>query len=94
MLGIPFNIASYSLLTCLIAHICGYIPHKMIHVIGDAHIYMNHIESAREQLTRIPMTEPRIVFNRHLDNIEDFRYEDVELLDYFPHDPIRFKLAV
>jgi thymidylate synthase len=91
-LGVPFNIASYALLTHMIAQECGMQPGELIHTIGDAHIYLNHIEGIKEQLHRKPRALPTLkIAPRAFDNI---RFEDIELVGYDPHPPIRFEVSV
>lgn len=93
-LGVPFNIASYSLLTCMIAHVTGLKPGDFVHTLGDAHVYLNHIEPLKEQLTREPKDFPKIVFKRPISNIEDFTMDDFELQGYNPHPKITMEMAV
>ena len=93
-LGVPFNIASYSLLTMMIAQVTGLQPYEFIHSFGDVHLYANHIEQARLQLSREPRPLPRVELNPEIRRLEDFRYEDIRLLDYNPHPPIRAPIAV
>jgi len=93
-LGVPFNIASYSLLTLMIAQVCGLRPGEFIHTFGDLHLYANHLEQAREQLSREPRPLPRMRLNPEVRDIHAFRYEDFELLDYNPHPAIRAPIAV
>jgi len=93
-LGVPFNIASYALLTCMIAQVCGLQPGEFVHTLGDAHLYLNHLDQAREQLQRVPRTPPRLVLNPDVDSIFGFRYEDVRIADYDPHPAIRAPIAV
>jgi len=93
-LGVPFNIASYSLLTMMIAQVTGLQPYEFIHSFGDVHLYANHIEQARLQLSREPRPLPRVELNPEIRRLEDFRYEDIRLLDYHPHPPIRAPIAV
>lgn len=93
-LGVPFNIASYSLLTIMLAHICGYTPGEFVHTLGDAHVYLNHIEPLSHQLTRIPKPFPTLSIRRTVNNIEDFDYEDFVLLNYNPHPNIKMDMAV
>ena len=93
-LGVPFNIASYSLLTILIAKVTGLKPGDFVHTIGDAHIYSNHMEQVNEQLSREPKKLPSIKLNDEIDNLFDFTYDDIELVDYDPHPLIKGKVAV
>lgn len=93
-LGVPFNIASYSLLTMMIAHVTGLKPGEFIHTFGDLHLYTNHLEQARLQLTRDPRPLPTVVLNPDVHTLEQFRYEDVQLLNYNPHPPIKAPIAV
>lgn len=93
-LGIPFNIASYSLLLMMVAKVTGLEPGTFVHTIGDAHIYLNHIEQVNLQLSREPFPLPKMIIHRDTDNIEDFRYEDFELVDYQCHGRIKGAVAV
>lgn len=93
-LGSPFNIASYAILTLMLAQVCGYKPGELVIFIGDAHVYENHITQLKEQLTRLPRPFPQLKFRRQVGNIEDFRWEDVELIGYYPHPPIKMEMAV
>lgn len=94
-LGVPFNIASYALLTRMIAHVTGLLPGTFIHVLGDAHVYANHVEPLRIQCERTPTEFPKLKFKRNdISNIEDFEFEDFELLDYHPQGKIQMKMAV
>ena len=93
-LGVPFNIASYSLLTCIIAHVCGLKPGDFVHTLGDAHVYSNHVEPLKEQLGRTPRPFPKIVIKRKVDNIEEFTIEDFEIQGYDPHPKITMAMAV
>ena len=93
-LGVPFNIASYALLTHIIAYLGGYEVGEYIHTFGDVHIYANHIEQAKEQISREPKSFPTIKINQLSRNLDDFRPEHVELLNYDPHPPIKAELTV
>jgi len=93
-LGVPFNIASYSLLLLMVAMVTGLKPGEFVHTFGDAHIYLNHLEQVRLQLSREPRPLPKMVIKREVKDIEDFRYEDFELLDYNPHPAIKAEVAV
>lgn len=92
-LGVPFNIASYSLLTILIAHICGLKPGEFIHSMGDTHVYTNHISQLQEQITRVPRQFPTINIKRDIKNIDDFTSEDIELVNYNPYPTIKMDMA-
>jgi thymidylate synthase len=93
-LGVPFNIASYALLTMMIAQVTDLEPGEFIHVLGDAHLYQNHLEQVREQLTRAPRPLPTMRLNPAVKNIDGFRFEDFELLNYNPHPHIAAPVAV
>lgn len=93
-LGVPFNIASYALLTLMIAQVAGFDPGEFIHSFGDVHLYNNHREQAALQLTRIPNHLPRLKLNPDVKNIFEFRYEDFMLENYQPHPPIKAQVAV
>jgi len=93
-LGVPFNIASYALLTLMVAHVTGLEPGEFIHTLGDAHLYNNHMLQTREQLSRTPRPLPSMRLNPEIKSIFDFRFEDFELLNYDPHPPIKAPVAV
>jgi thymidylate synthase len=93
-LGVTFNIASYSLLTMMVAQACDLKPGDFVHTFGDLHLYSNHLEQAREQLGRDCRTLPRMQLNPAIKRIEDFQFEDFTLLDYDPHPSIRAPIAV
>jgi thymidylate synthase len=93
-LGVPFNIASYALLTMMIAQVTGLKPGEFIHTLGDAHLYLNHLEQADEQLTREPFPMPRMELNAGVRDILDFKYADFKLLDYRCHPAIKAPIAV
>lgn len=93
-LGVPFNIASYSLLTMMIAQIAGWKPGEFIHTFGDAHLYLNHLDQADLQLSRKPYPLPQMKINTEVTSLFDFRYEDFELVDYQCHPRISAPIAV
>jgi thymidylate synthase len=93
-LGVPFNIASYALLTMMMAQVTGLKPGEFIHTFGDAHLYRNHLDQARLQLTRTPRKLPRMKINPEVNSIFDFVYEDFVLEDYDPHPHIKAEVAV
>lgn len=93
-LGVPFNIASYALLTMMIAQVCGLQPGDFIHTLGDAHIYLNHIEQSRLQLTREPRKLPVMLINPERKNLLDFDYDDFRLEGYDPHPHIKAEVSV
>jgi len=93
-LGVPFNIASYALLTLMIAQVCDLQPGEFIHTFGDTHLYLNHLEQARTQLARAPRTLPRMRINPGIRNLFDFKYGDFALEDYDPHPAIKAPVAV
>ncbi|MGD9887540.1 MAG: thymidylate synthase [Bacilli bacterium] len=93
-LGVPFNIASYALLTMMVAKVCGLEPKEFVHTIGDAHIYQDHLEQVALQLTREPRDLPKMIIKRDVRSIDDFGFEDFELLDYHPYPSIKGKVAV
>ena len=93
-LGVPFNIASYALLTHMVAQVCGLGVGDFVHTLGDAHLYSNHVEQAREQLAREPRALPRLRLNPDVDDLFAFRFDDIEILDYDPHPAIKAPVAV
>ncbi|MEN8241337.1 MAG: thymidylate synthase [Chloroflexota bacterium] len=93
-LGVPFNIASYALLTMMFAQVCGYQPGDFVITFGDAHLYNNHLEQARLQLTREPMPLPEMRINPEVDSIFDFKFEDFELSGYQAHPHIKAEVSV
>ncbi len=93
-LGVPFNISSYSLLCCMIAQITGLKPGDFVHTIGDAHLYLNHLEQAREQVSRTPLEWPTLHLNPECKNIDDFDYEDITIEDYNHHPHIKAPISV
>jgi thymidylate synthase len=93
-LGVPFNIASYALLTMMVAQVTGLKPGEFVHTFGDAHLYLNHVEQAREQLKRAPRALPRMDLNPKVRSLFDFKYEDFTLTGYDPHPHIKAMVAV
>ena len=93
-LGVPFNIASYALLTMMVAQVTGLKPGEFVHTLGDAHLYLNHLEQAREQLTRKPYALPTMRLNPEVNDIFAFRYEDFKLENYQAHPTIKAEIAV
>lgn len=93
-LGVPFNIASYALLTLMVAQVCDLGVGEFVHVLGDAHLYLNHLDQARLQLTRQPYPLPRMKINPSVKSIFDFKYEDFELINYQSHPSIKAEVSV
>jgi thymidylate synthase len=93
-LGVPFNIASYALLTMMVAQVTGLAPGEFVHTLGDAHLYLNHMDQAEEQLARKPFPLPRMLLNPEVKDIFAFRYEDFSLEDYRAHPHIKAEVAV
>lgn len=93
-LGVPFNIASYALLTMMVAQVCGLKPGDFIHTLGDAHLYSNHLEQAKLQLTRDVRPLPQMKINPNVKSLFEFNYEDFELVGYEPHPHIKAEVAV
>jgi len=93
-LGVPFNIASYALLTMMLAQVTGLEPGEFVHTLGDAHLYLNHLDQAREQLTRKPYPLPAMRLNRDVTDIFAFRYDDFKLENYQAHPTIKAEIAV
>jgi thymidylate synthase len=91
---VPFNIASYALLTMMVAQVVGLKPGDFIHTLGDAHLYADHFEQARLQLSRMPRPLPKMWLNPKVDDLFAFRFEDFRLEDYDPHPHIKAKVAV
>ena len=93
-LGVPFNIASYSLLAVMLAHVTGYEPGEFVHSIGDAHIYSNHMDQVREQVSREPREAPTLRLARDVESLFDFRFEDFVIEGYDPAPAIKAPVAV
>lgn len=93
-LGVPFNIASYALLTCMVAQVCGLRPGEFVHTLGDAHLYLNHLRQAELQLGREPLPPPRLELNPAVRSLFDFRFEDLQLIGYRHHPAIPAPIAV
>jgi len=93
-LGVPFNIASYALLTYMAAQVCDLTPGTFVHTFGDLHLYSNHLEQARLQLSREPRPLPKMRLNPAVKDIHRFQYEDFQLLEYDPHPSIKAPIAV
>ena len=93
-LGVPFNIASYALLTLMMAQVTGLKPGEFVHTLGDAHIYLNHVDQVKLQLTRQPLPLPQMIINPDVRAIDDFRFEDFQLVNYQSHPHIKGDIAV
>jgi thymidylate synthase len=93
-LGVPFNLAGYALLTMMIAQVTGLQPGEFIHTLGDAHIYLNHMEQVKEQVSRKPFPLPKMVLNPEIQSIFDFAYTDFQLINYNAHPHIKGDVAV
>jgi thymidylate synthase len=93
-LGVPFNIASYALLTQMLAQVCGLEAGEFIHTLGDAHLYLNHLDQAKLQLSRTPYELPKLKLNPEIKDIFDFKYEDITIEDYVSHPHIKAEVAV
>jgi thymidylate synthase len=93
-LGVPFNIASYALLTHMVAQVCGLVPYEFVHTFGDVHLYKNHIEQAKLQLQREPKPLPTLSLNPLVKNIFDFKFEDIQILNYEAHPAIKAEVSV
>jgi thymidylate synthase len=94
-LGVPFNIASYALLTCMIAHVTGLKPGELVHTIGDAHVYKNHVEPLKEQLSRTPRPFPKLVIDPTAPkDIDLIRFEHFEVAEYDPHPAIKMEMSI
>jgi thymidylate synthase len=93
-LGVPFNIASYALLLMMVAQVTNLVPYEFIHTLGDAHLYKNHVEQAKLQLTREPKPLPRMILNQNVKNIFDFKFKDFQLVGYDPHPGIKAEISV
>lgn len=93
-LGVPFNIASYALLTMMVAQVCNLQPGEFIHTLGDTHIYLNHLQQVDIQLNRDPMPYPKMILNPHIKDIFDFKYEDFKIENYNPYPSIKAPIAI
>ena len=93
-LGVPFNIASYALLLMMVAQVCGLKPGTFVHTFGDLHLYTNHLDQARLQISREPRPLPTVTLNPEKKDIFEFKFEDIQLTNYDPHPPIKAPIAV
>ena len=93
-LGVPFNVASYAVLTMMIAQVCGLEAHEFIHTLGDAHLYKNHLDQARLQLSRETRPLPKMILNPDVKDIFSFKYEDFVLSEYDPHPGIKAQVSI
>lgn len=93
-LGVPFNIASYALLTHMMAQVCNLKVGDFVHTLGDAHLYSNHLEQAKEQLARAPRTLPKLMLNPDVKDLFSFRFEDIQIVEYDPHPAIKAEVAI
>ncbi|KAJ8102984.1 thymidylate synthase/dCMP hydroxymethylase domain-containing protein [Lipomyces tetrasporus] len=93
-LGVPFNIASYALLTVMVATVCGLKPGEFVHCLGDAHVYLDHVDAMKTQVDRVPREFPKLFVKRDVTDIDDFRFEDFEVVGYNPHGKIQMKMSV
>ncbi len=93
-LGVPFNIASYSLLTCMVAQACDLLPGEFIHTIGDAHVYLNHVDALKIQIERTPKPFPKLYLRKDVKDIDKFQFSDFTVEGYNPDASIKMKMAV
>ncbi|KAK9390616.1 thymidylate synthase/dCMP hydroxymethylase domain-containing protein [Lipomyces mesembrius] len=93
-LGVPFNIASYALLTIMVATVCGLKPGEFVHCLGDAHVYLDHVDAMKKQVEREPREFPKLFVKRDVTNIDDFKFEDFEVVGYNPYGKIQMKMSV
>ena len=93
-LGVPFNIASYALLTMMVAQVCGYQAREFVHTFGDLHLYSNHLDQAKLQLTRDPTQLPQMQINPNVNEIDQFKFDDFELVNYEAHPHIKAPVAI
>jgi len=93
-LGVPFNIASYAILTMMVAQVCGLKPGTFVHTLGDAHIYLNHLDQVNLQMTREPLALPQLKINSNRHQIDDFVFEDFELINYESHPHIKGAISI